>query len=117
MTTSLFGVTDDSRPSVLIFGRSSGDGAPERSNLLHSEIENCPKVDENSRLSEADFGFHQNRMHPQSIFGILTSNFLVLTSDERESLYELLLCGWIQNWTWLISFVSAGFRSGARPNQ
>ena len=109
-------MTDDSGPSVLISGRSGGDGAPERSNLLHSEIDNCPSVDGDSRLSEADFGFHQNRMQPQSIFGILTSNFLLLISDEQESLYELLLCGWIQNWAWLISFVPTGFRSGARSN-
>jgi hypothetical protein len=56
MTTSLFGVTDDSGPSVLISRRSGSDDTLERSNLLHSEIYNCPSVDRDSRPLEADFG-------------------------------------------------------------
>jgi len=69
MTSSLSGVTNDSGPSVIISGRSGGDGAPDR--LAHSEIADSSSVDVDSKSLEMASGFDLNLMHPQSIFGAL----------------------------------------------
>jgi hypothetical protein len=71
---------------VLISRRSGGDGALERSNLVHSEVDNSSSVDRDSRLSETAFGFNLNLMQPQSIIAALPSNFLLLKTQISESL-------------------------------
>ena len=83
---------------MLISVRSGGDGAPDRLNLVHSEISNSSSVDGGSRPFPTAFGLDLNLMHPQSIFAVLPSKFLLLNGKWAESLYELLLCGWIYNW-------------------
>ena len=54
---------------MLISGRSGGDGAPDRTNVVHSVFASC--VEGVSRPVLTAFGFGLNLMHPQSIFAVL----------------------------------------------
>ena len=56
---------------MLISGRSGGDGAPDRTNVVHSVFANSSCVEGVSRLVLTAFGFGLNLMHPQSIFAVL----------------------------------------------
>jgi hypothetical protein len=86
ITTSLFGVTNDSWPFVLISRRSSGDGVLKRLNLIYSKVNNSSSVDRDLRLLEIAFGFNLNLMQLQSIIAALPSNFFTFKTQISKSL-------------------------------
>ena len=63
---------------MLISRRFSGDGALDRTNVVHSMFANSSCIEGVSRLVLTAFGFSLNLMHPQSIFAVLpTTNALI----------------------------------------
>jgi hypothetical protein len=61
MTSSLFKVTNDSGSSMIISGRSGGDGAPDR--LAYSEITDSFNVDVDLKSLEMASGFDLNLIY------------------------------------------------------